>query len=95
MTSATPSHGRGRRSSWWNLLLLLPLVQVIPLLYDFIEPRLFGMPAFYWIQLAFVPFTVACTAVVVRTMSRNEPVRTDRTAAGDLASGAANKESDR
>lgn len=95
MTSATPPYGRGRRSSWWNLLLLLPLLQVIPGVYDYTEPRLFGMPAFYWIQLAFVLVTVVCVAVVVHMTSRNEPVRTDWTAAGDLAGDAADKESDR
>lgn len=95
MTSATPSHGRGRRSAWWNLLLLLPLLLLIPGLYDSDQPRLFGMPAFYWVQLAFVLVSVFSAWVVVHMMSRNEPVRTDRTAAGDLASGAADKESDR
>lgn len=97
MTSATPSYGRGRRSSWWNLLLLLPLLLLIPGLYDFNEPRLFGMPAFYWIQLGFVFVSVICVSIVVSRMPRKEPVRTDRPdlAVDDLDSGAADKESEK
>jgi hypothetical protein len=96
MTS-TPSQGRGRRSAWWNLLLLLPLLLLIPGLYDFDQPRLFGMPAFYWIQLAFVVVSVISAGVVVQKMPRNEPVRTDRPNAltvDDLDRREADKESE-
>ena len=52
----------------WNpwVLLLIPPV-VIPLLtgiYNRVTPELFGMPAFYWIQLAFVPMSALFTAIV-------------------------------
>ncbi len=53
--------GRSR----WNWLLLVPIV--VPLctfLYDGDEPRLFGFPRFYWLQLAFIGLGVVATAVV-------------------------------
>jgi len=38
------------------LLILFPcLLAVIPLLYNFLEPRLFGLPFFYWFQLLLIP----------------------------------------
>jgi hypothetical protein len=49
----------------WVLLLLVPVV--VPLvtgLYNSVHPVLFGMPAFYWLQLVFVPLSAFCTAVV-------------------------------
>jgi hypothetical protein len=49
----------------WVLLLIVPVV--VPLvtgLYNTVDPTLFGMPAFYWMQLAFVPLSALCTAVV-------------------------------
>jgi hypothetical protein len=97
MTSQGPSRpDRHSRSRWWNLLLLLPLLLLFPPLYDFDQPRLLGMPAFYWIQFAFVAISVVCVAIVY-TMTRDEPVRTDRPdrlSVDDLDRGAANKETD-
>lgn len=49
----------------WLLLLLVPIV--IPLttgIYNRVDPQVIGMPAFYWIQLAFVPLSAFCTAIV-------------------------------
>lgn len=45
-----------------NLLLLLSIVvPLLTFLYDGAEPRLFGFPRFYWLQLSFVGLTVAFT----------------------------------
>ncbi|GID98312.1 DUF3311 domain-containing protein [Amorphoplanes digitatis] len=55
----------------WNWLLLVPIV--IPLLtplYNFDSPRLFGFPAFYWIQLSFILLGVATTSVVYQMTRR-------------------------
>ena len=41
-------------------------------LYDGVEPRLFGFPRFYWLQLAFIGLGVVCTTVVYR-MTRRAP----------------------
>jgi hypothetical protein len=48
----------------WNLLLLLPFLMLITPWINTDEPRLFGMPFFYWIQFAFVPVGVLAVAVV-------------------------------
>jgi hypothetical protein len=49
----------------WNWLLLIPIV--LPLLtpiYNRDAPRLWGFPAFYWIQMLFIFVGVATTTVV-------------------------------
>jgi hypothetical protein len=60
-----PAHpGRTDRSPW-NWLLLLPLLAVLyPPLYNRTDPSLFGMPFFYWYQLAVIPLSVVCTVLV-------------------------------
>ncbi|WP_067171590.1 DUF3311 domain-containing protein [Microtetraspora niveoalba] len=51
----------------WNWLLLLPIVvPLVPALFNSLEPRLFGIPLFYWLQLAFILLGVATTTVVYR-----------------------------
>ena len=50
-----------------NWLLLVPLLLVIwPPLFNKVDPRLFGIPFFYWFQLAVIPIGVACTVLVYR-----------------------------
>ena len=46
--------GDGLRFSPWNLMLLLPFLTLVTPWWNSIEPRLFGMPFFYWYQFAFV-----------------------------------------
>ena len=68
-SGAAPSAAFGRRSdrSGWNWLLLLPLLAVIyPPLYDRSDPWLFGLPFFYWYQLAVIALSVVCTLLVYR-----------------------------
>jgi hypothetical protein len=65
----------GLRVNPWNLLLLVPFLMLITPWFNSVEPRLFGMPFFYWIQFAFVPVGVACVAAVyVRTRGEVDPV---------------------
>ena len=65
--------GDGLRFSPWNLMLLLPFLCLVTPWWNSLEPRLFGMPFFYWSQFAFVLVGVGSVAVVyVRT--RDEPV---------------------
>ncbi len=74
----TQPHDRSDRSarserSPWNWLLAVPIV--LPLLtplFNRKSPELFGFPAFYWLQLAFVLVGVASTAVVYRMTKRGE-----------------------
>ena len=52
-------------------LLLVPVVLVLwPPLFDRVDPELFGIPFFYWYQLAVIPIGVACTAIVYRATTR-------------------------
>jgi len=52
-------------------LLLVPVVLVLwPPLFNKISPTLFGIPFFYWYQLAVIPIGVACTTVVYRALTR-------------------------
>jgi hypothetical protein len=56
----------------WVLLLIVPvLVPLIPMLFNTVKPELFGMPAFYWVQLAYVPMSALFTGIVyVKTRKR-------------------------
>ncbi|MEK6228367.1 MAG: DUF3311 domain-containing protein [Actinomycetota bacterium] len=51
----------------WYWLLLVPLLGLlIPPIYNHADPELIGLPFFYWYQLAWVPISVAVTALVYR-----------------------------
>ena len=56
------SHG----GAWYWLLLLPLLGLLVPALYNRADPTLIGLPFFYWYQLAWVPLSVAITALVYR-----------------------------
>jgi hypothetical protein len=54
------------RRRGWYLLLILPFIgTLLPPIYNRALPSLFGMPFFYWYQLAWVPLTAALLGVVV------------------------------
>ena len=55
-----------RRSRLWlRLLLIIPfIVLLIPVIYNYDEPRLFGFPFFYWFQLLWIVITAIITAIV-------------------------------
>ena len=56
-----------RSTRRWYWLLVIPLIGVlIPPIYNHDDPRLLGLPFFYWYQLAWVPIGVAITALVYR-----------------------------
>jgi hypothetical protein len=68
-----PTHPPAERSdrSPWNWLLFVPVViPLLTFLYNDAEPRLFGFPRFYWLQLAFIALGVATTALVYRMTKR-------------------------
>lgn len=57
--------------SQWNWLLVLPLfATLIPMLYNRTSPELFGIPFFYWYQLAAIAIGVTSTLVVYRMTRR-------------------------
>ncbi|MGH8455692.1 MAG: DUF3311 domain-containing protein [Stenotrophobium sp.] len=56
-----------RKRAWW-LLLLIAVVAVslwVPL-YNRVEPRLAGIPFFYWFQFVWIVVSGACTALAYR-----------------------------
>lgn len=80
----------GLRWSNWNLLLLVPLLMLITPWFNVDQPRLFGMPFFYWYQFAFVPLGVLCVALVY-VKTKDQPVVTgkpDKLGVDDLDEGA-------
>ena len=45
-------------SQWWNLLLLIPFVALLWVpFYNRLDPKLFGVPFFYWYQFLWVILT--------------------------------------
>jgi hypothetical protein len=68
-----PTHPPAERTdrSPWNWLLLVPIVvPFLTFLYNDSDPRLFGFPRFYWLQLAYIGLGVVCTAIVYRATRR-------------------------
>jgi uncharacterized membrane protein YhdT len=66
-----PTPQRDPERSSWNWLLLIPIV--VPLLvplYNANDPRLFGFPRFYWLQLAFILLGVSTTTLVYQMTKR-------------------------
>ena len=56
--------------SRWNWLLLIPIVlPLVTPIYNGESPRLWGFPAFYWLQLLFI-FVGVITTTVVYQMTR-------------------------
>jgi hypothetical protein len=61
---------RGRSAYW---LFLLPFFGVFfPWIYNTDSPELFGMPFFWWYQMAWVPITVVLTLFVYRATTKRE-----------------------
>ncbi len=56
---------RKRNSRFWYALLGVPFVGMLWVpLYNAVEPRLGGVPYFYWYQFAWIGIGAAITAVV-------------------------------
>lgn len=71
-TEATPPAPRTDRSPW-NWLLVIPIVvPLLTVLYNFESPRLWGFPAFYWVQFSFILLGVVTTSIVYRMTRRPE-----------------------
>ena len=51
-------------ASRWHLLLVVPFLTLVTPWFNAVEPRLAGVPFFYWVQFAWIPITAACLAVV-------------------------------
>jgi hypothetical protein len=78
------------RWSNWNLLLLIPLLMVVTPWFNSDEPRVLGLPFFYWYQFAWVPVGVLCVGLVY-VKTKDEPVvkgKPDLLGVDDLDEGA-------
>ncbi|HEY1429842.1 MAG TPA: DUF3311 domain-containing protein [Candidatus Tumulicola sp.] len=57
----------------WYALLLLPFVgTLLPFIYNRAEPPLFGLPFFYWYQLAWVIVTSLLLGIVAFVSRRRD-----------------------
>jgi hypothetical protein len=57
------------RGLYW--LLLIPFLGVLfPWIYNTDSPELFGIPFFYWYQMAWVPVSAVLTILVYRSSTR-------------------------
>lgn len=56
--------GRPAFSAWYLLFVIEVVIALWPPLYNRVEPTWFGMPFFYWFQLAWVLVGAVLTAVV-------------------------------
>ena len=54
-----------KKRAWYALLVLPFLGTLFPQLYNRPEPALFGLPFFYWYQLAWVVVTAVLLSIVV------------------------------
>lgn len=65
---------RRRGSKLWYALLVVPFVGTLCVpFYDALEPRLGGVPFFYWYQFAWIGIGAAITAVVYFATREDEP----------------------
>jgi hypothetical protein len=64
-------NGRSDRSPWNWLLAVAVVVPLLTFLYNREDPRLAGIPFFYWIQLAFIGLGVVATAIVYKMTKKN------------------------
>lgn len=62
---------RSDRSHWNWLLAVAVIVPLLTFLYNRTEPRLAGIPFFYWMQLAFIALGVVAAGLVY-TMTKNK-----------------------
>ena len=59
--------------SWLWLLLLIPYIGLLWVpFYNYVEPKLFGFPFFYWYQLLWVPISAVLTWIVYQRLDHND-----------------------
>jgi hypothetical protein len=71
-TGHPPTGWTDLRFRWVNLLVLIPLVTILPFLFNQVNPTLGGMPFFYWFQLLIIPVGVVCTLAVHRLTRQSD-----------------------
>jgi hypothetical protein len=59
------THPSNKNRHWFLLLLVIPFIVMLwPPLYNYMDPKLFDIPFFYWFQLLWVIITAIITAIV-------------------------------
>jgi len=61
-----PPRTRAARALVYALFLLIAVVALWVPLYNRAEPAMYGIPFFYWFQLAWILVTAAATALAYR-----------------------------
>jgi hypothetical protein len=69
-----PAKPQKRGVGPWHLLLVVPFVGVLWVpFYDAVEPRLGGVPYFYWYQFLWVGIGAGLTAIVYFATRETDP----------------------
>jgi Protein of unknown function (DUF3311) len=58
------------QSRWHWLLAVAVVVPLLTPLYNRVQPRLFGLPFFYWSQMAFIGLAACVTMAVYQATKR-------------------------
>lgn len=59
-------------SRWWYLLILAPLIGTLfPSMYSSVDPKLWGIPFFYWYQMMWVILSAILTAIMYAALKEN------------------------
>jgi hypothetical protein len=68
------AENRGRSARLWHILLLVPFVGTLWVpFYNAVEPRLGGVPYFYWYQFLWIPIGAGITALVYFATREKKP----------------------
>jgi hypothetical protein len=76
--SKSPPSAEGQRrrpragglSRWYWLLAVAVVIPLLTPLYNHVQPQLFGLPFFYWSQMAFIGVAACVTVVVYQATKR-------------------------
>jgi hypothetical protein len=68
--AGAPAPKRETARGWYWLLLLPFFGTFFPWIYNAEDPKLFGIPFFYWYQMAWVPISVGLMVVVYRATTK-------------------------
>jgi hypothetical protein len=60
----------GRRSRWQWLVVVAVVIPLLTPLYNRVQPQLFGLPFFYWSQMAFIGLAACVTTAVYQATKR-------------------------
>ena len=65
-----PADDRPYRPAWHWLLLIPVVLPLLTPLYNRLDPRLFGVPFFYWCQIGFVLVDIGVITLVYQLTKR-------------------------